>query len=81
MYDRVKEPLITLMNSLNLGVAYTTLNHVNILVKRQPDLFADRFKRFYLRSGDSTDFKSLKLDILVRIATRSQSLKNKFLFE
>ena len=67
VYTRLKNPLLTLIATAPMETAYTCLCHIKLLISREPDVFADKFKDFYCRYTDPSFVKSLKLEILVQI--------------
>ena len=68
VYSRLKEPLLTLIATAPMETAYTCLCHLKLLISREPEVFADKYKDFYCRYTDPSFTKSLKLEILVLIA-------------
>eukprot|EP01006_Ploeotia_vitrea_P054528 TRINITY_DN67895_c8_g2_i1.p1 TRINITY_DN67895_c8_g2~~TRINITY_DN67895_c8_g2_i1.p1 ORF type:complete len:787 (+),score=100.20 TRINITY_DN67895_c8_g2_i1:60-2363(+) len=68
VYERLKEPLLTLMSVCPLETSYACLCHIKLLISREPEVFADSFKDFYIRYTDPHYIRTLKLEILVAIA-------------
>ena len=65
---RLKAPLLTLMGGGSVELAFAVLSHVKVLVHRQPGVFDDQYKHFYLRFNDPLCLKKLKIDILSDLA-------------
>mmetsp|Transcript_4046 Transcript_4046/g.7442 ORF Transcript_4046/g.7442 Transcript_4046/m.7442 type:complete len:796 (-) Transcript_4046:152-2539(-) len=68
---RLKVPLLTLMSSASVELAYTVLSHLRILVSRAPEIFASDHKHFFCRYNDPACIKNLKQEVLVDLATDS----------
>ena len=68
VYTRLKEPLLTITATAPMETAFTCLCHLKLLISREPEVFADKYKDFYCRYTDPSFTKSLKLEILVLIA-------------
>eukprot|EP01061_Rhynchopus_euleeides_P012118 TRINITY_DN21728_c4_g1_i1.p1 TRINITY_DN21728_c4_g1~~TRINITY_DN21728_c4_g1_i1.p1 ORF type:complete len:765 (+),score=334.67 TRINITY_DN21728_c4_g1_i1:132-2426(+) len=68
VYTRLKDPLLTITATAPMETAYTCLCHLKLLISREPEVFADKYKDFYCRYTDPSFTKSLKLEILVLIA-------------
>merc|ERR1711871_1394470 len=75
-YQRIKDPLLTLMTGGGPEMAYTVLSHIRCLADRctgvfgdEPGVFDDEYKKFYCRYNDPLYVKILKLEILKLIAS------------
>lgn len=75
VYPRLKDPLISLTVSSGPETAYVVLSHVLLLAKRQPDIFADLQRRFYLKQSDPTYLKAVKIELLLAISKNSNILQ------
>jgi len=64
IYQRIKQPLMTLISSPSHEIRYTVLKHVEIIVPRCPGVFDDQFKRFYCDYNEPVHLKFVKLRIL-----------------
>eukprot|EP00055_Hartaetosiga_balthica_P018704 m.135204 g.135204 ORF g.135204 m.135204 type:complete len:776 (-) comp9865_c0_seq1:143-2470(-) len=69
VYERMKVPLITLMSSTPPEISHTVLNHIHLLVKKCPSVFASDYKALFCRFNDPSYVKSKKLSILTDIVT------------
>ncbi|KAF2077808.1 hypothetical protein CYY_000853 [Polysphondylium violaceum] len=70
VYERVKDPLITLVESSESNeTAYTILCHIYLLMSRSPHLFEREYRHFYCKYNDPIYIKSLKIKILSDIAS------------
>ena len=77
-YQRIKDPLLTLMTGGSPEMAYTVLSHIRCLADRctsvfgtEAGVFDDEYKKFFCRYNDPLYVKTLKLEILQLIATDS----------
>lgn len=68
VFLRLKTPLLTLIAAANSEVAYTILHHIAMIVRQFPGGFDDEYKQFYPKYTEPSSVKSLKIDILPRIA-------------
>jgi len=70
VYERVKDPLITLVESSESNeTAYTILCHIYLLMSRSPHLFEAEYRHFYCKYNDPIYIKTLKIKILGDIAS------------
>jgi len=82
-YQRIKDPLLTLMTGGGPEMAFTVLSHIRCLAERcssvftgdEAGVFDEEYKKFFCRYNDPLYVKSLKLDILKLICTDA-SVKN-----
>ena len=51
------------------------LSHLLVLVQRQPEVFADLQRRFYLKQSDPSYLKSIKIELLLAISKNSSILQ------
>lgn len=73
VYERIKAPLLTLVNSGSAEQTYAVLSHLHLLVLRAPALFSNDYKHFYCRYSDPTYVKKLKLEMLTAVANESNT--------
>eukprot|EP01012_Entosiphon_sulcatum_P006984 TRINITY_DN1343_c0_g1_i1.p1 TRINITY_DN1343_c0_g1~~TRINITY_DN1343_c0_g1_i1.p1 ORF type:complete len:781 (+),score=192.30 TRINITY_DN1343_c0_g1_i1:288-2345(+) len=73
VYQRLKEPLLTLFSTSALETSYACLCHIRLLVSRQPEVFAPAYKDFYLRYNDPSYVRLVKLEILVCITNEKNA--------
>jgi AP-4 complex subunit beta-1 len=69
VFSRLRAPIITHMVSAGPELAYSCLQHILLLVNRNPEVFHPEYKRFFLRVNDPAYTKKIKLDILVELVT------------
>jgi len=69
VYKRLKAPLLTLMAGGSHELSFAILAHIHLLVQRNPAVFADSFKHFFVRYNDPSSVKLQKLAILTQLAT------------
>lgn len=85
VYERIKAPLLTLVNSGSAEQTYAVLSHLHLLVLRAPVLFSNDYKHFYCRYSDPSYVKKLKLEMLTAVANETNTyeigkLQNAFCF-
>lgn len=73
VYERIKAPLLTLVNSGSAEQTYAVLSHLHLLVLRAPVLFSNDYKHFYCRYSDPTYVKKLKLEMLTAVANETNT--------
>ncbi|KAL6066726.1 AP complex subunit beta [Balamuthia mandrillaris] len=71
VFERLKVPLLTLMDGGKPEVGWAVLNHISLIAARVPHVFTADYKSFFCRYNDPSVVKCLKIDILTRIATDS----------
>eukprot|EP00002_Diphylleia_rotans_P039243 TRINITY_DN9063_c0_g1_i1.p1 TRINITY_DN9063_c0_g1~~TRINITY_DN9063_c0_g1_i1.p1 ORF type:complete len:778 (+),score=200.35 TRINITY_DN9063_c0_g1_i1:72-2405(+) len=70
VYQRVRDPLLTLMSTASSPeVMYACLHHISLIISRSSAEFQNDFKSFYIQYNDPSHIKMLKLDILTNICT------------
>jgi AP-4 complex subunit beta-1 len=75
VFDRLKEPLLTLMStSGNVETSYALLCHIKLLAQREPKVFAPNIKDFYCRHTELTYIKAVKMEIMTMIATEQTAI-------
>jgi len=81
-YQRIKDPLLTLMTGGGPEMAFTVLSHIKCLADRcaqvfegESGIFDKEYKKFFCRYNDPLYVKIIKLDILRLIAT-DESVKS-----
>ncbi|EGG17148.1 adaptor-related protein complex 4 [Cavenderia fasciculata] len=74
VYERLKDPLITLMDNTDSNeIQFTILSHIHLLMSRSPDLFKHDFKYFYCRTKDPFYIKNLKIKILRELISETNA--------
>lgn len=73
MYERIKAPLITLVNTGSPEQSYAVLSHLHLLVMRAPMLFSSDYKHFYCHYNEPTYVKKLKLEMLTAVANEDNT--------
>lgn len=73
VFESVREPMLTLMNSQTFEISYPVLSHCCLLVSQMPDIFEDSYKQFFCRYNDPPSVKTVKLNTLVELATESNA--------
>lgn len=73
VYERIKAPLLTLVNSGSAEQTYAVLSHLHLLVLRAPALFSNDYKHFYCRYSDPSYVKKLKLEMLTAVANETNT--------
>ncbi|CAM6096190.1 unnamed protein product [Calypogeia fissa] len=73
VYERIKNPLLTLVSSGSAEQSYAVLSHLHLLVMRAPLLFASDYKHFYCRYSDPSYVKKLKLEMLTAVANETNT--------
>lgn len=73
VYERIKAPLLTLVNSGSAEQTYAVLSHLHLLVLRAPALFSSDYKHFYCRYSDPSYVKKLKLEMLTAVANETNT--------
>ncbi|XP_006815176.1 AP-4 complex subunit beta-1-like [Saccoglossus kowalevskii] len=64
VFKQVTGPLLNLVTSSNSELAYTSLCHAQLLVKKAPDLFNTAYKKFFCRYNDPSYLKHKKIELL-----------------
>lgn len=73
MYERIKAPLITLVNAGSSEQSYAVLSHLHLLVMRAPMLFSSDYKHFYCHYNEPSYVKKLKLEMLTAVANENNT--------
>jgi len=68
VYKRIKTPLLTLISNPNHAIAYPVVSHVQLLITKNPSVFADSFKHFFCRYNDPVCVKEIKVKCLANLA-------------
>jgi len=68
VYLRLKEPLLTLMSASSMEIKYTTLCHLELLIRESSIVFEDAYKSFFLQFDEPFQVKKIKLRILPLLA-------------
>ncbi|CRH03160.1 AP-4 complex subunit beta, putative [Plasmodium relictum] len=75
IFERMKDPLLTLISTSSCEISYVVLLHTNLLLheanKLNYKIFDYDFKHFFFRFNDLTYIKDIKLDILVSVASKN----------
>ena len=69
VFSRLRAPIITHMASAGPELAFSCLQHIRLLVNRNPEVFQSDYKRFFVRVNDPAYTKQIKMDILVELVT------------
>jgi len=69
VYKRIKTPLLTLISNPNHAIAYPVVSHVQLLIRKEPAIFADSYKHFFCRYNDPICVKEIKVRCLANLAT------------
>ena len=75
VYPRLKDPLVTITSGANVETTYVAMAHLLTLAQRQPHVFADLQRKFYLKSSDPASLKSVKIELLQAISKVSHILQ------
>ncbi|KAJ3439456.1 ap-4 complex subunit beta-1 [Anaeramoeba flamelloides] len=70
IYDRIKNPLITLVSCSGDEMAYPVLKHIYLIATQLPNLFANEASRFFIKGSDPTYLQEIKIDILCEIVNK-----------
>lgn len=65
--DRIKTPLLTAIGSSSPEVVYTCLQHIEILIFRNPNMFSEEYHNFFCRYNDPPYVKLKKLELLTHL--------------
>jgi len=68
VYKRIKTPLLTLISNPNHAIAYPVVSHVQLLIRKNPSVFADAYKHFFCRYNDPICVKEIKVRCLASLA-------------
>ncbi|GAW79186.1 AP-4 complex subunit beta [Plasmodium gonderi] len=75
IFQRMKDPLLTLITTSSYEISYIVLLHTNLLLheanKINYSIFDYDYKHFFFRHNDLTYIKDIKLDILVSVASKN----------
>lgn len=67
VYERIRTPLLTFLGSSSPELVYTCLQHVQLLLARQPDMFSSDYQTFFCRYNDPPYVKMKKLEVLTEL--------------
>uniref|UniRef100_A0A8C9GK29 AP complex subunit beta n=1 Tax=Piliocolobus tephrosceles TaxID=591936 RepID=A0A8C9GK29_9PRIM len=74
IFQRMQEPLLTLISTSSYEVSYILLLHAHLLLhqanKLNCNIYDYDYKHFFFRNNDLTYIKDIKLDILVSVASK-----------
>jgi len=73
VYKRIKTPLLTLISNPNHAIAYPVVSHVQLLILKNPGVFADSYKHFFCRYNDPICVKEIKVKCLANLANDSNA--------
>lgn len=68
VFERLRQPLLTLMAGGSHEINYCVLHHILLLVGKRPRVFGRDYRQFYTRYNEPTHVKYVKIDILALIA-------------
>ncbi|GLE02423.1 hypothetical protein PINS_up011261 [Pythium insidiosum] len=71
VFERLRQPLLTLMAGGSHELNYCVLHHILLLVGKRPRVFSRDYRQFYTRYNEPTHVKYVKIDILAAIADAS----------
>lgn len=69
VYERLKTPLITQMNSGSHELAFAILHHIEVLLSKAPKLLETEYASFFCRYNEPNYVKFKKIEILTLIST------------
>uniref|UniRef100_A0AAV1U761 AP complex subunit beta n=1 Tax=Peronospora matthiolae TaxID=2874970 RepID=A0AAV1U761_9STRA len=68
VFERMRQPLLTLMAGGSHEINYCVLHHILLLVGKKPQVFSRDYRQFYNRYNEPTHVKYVKIDILALVA-------------
>ncbi|KAG1702612.1 hypothetical protein DVH05_009561 [Phytophthora capsici] len=68
VFERMRQPLLTLMAGGSHEINYCVLHHILLLVGKKPHVFSRDYRQFYNRYNEPTHVKYVKIDILALVA-------------
>lgn len=71
VFERMRQPLLTLMAGGSHEINYCVLHHILLLVGKKPHIFSRDYRQFYNRYNEPTHVKYVKIDILSAVADGS----------
>ncbi|TMW59989.1 hypothetical protein Poli38472_000031 [Pythium oligandrum] len=71
VFERLRQPLLTLMAGGSHELNYCVLHHILLLVGKRSRVFSRDYRQFYTRYNEPTHVKYVKIDILALIADAS----------
>lgn len=71
VYNRLKQPLLTLMANPSYEVAYTVLCHVKLMMRSDNKAFVDEYRQFFCRYTEPSCIHHQKIQILPLLATEA----------
>lgn len=68
VFERMRQPLLTLMAGGSHEINYCVLHHILLLVGKKPHVFSRDYRQFYNRYNEPTHVKYVKIDVLALVA-------------
>ena len=68
VFNRMKQPLLTLLAGGSHELNYCVLQHINVIVQKCPGVFNPEYRQFYARYNEPTHVKYVKIDIMSGVA-------------
>jgi AP-4 complex subunit beta-1 len=68
VYSRLRDPLLLLLATASHELAYALLQHIKLMISREPAVFSPYFKDFYIKHNEPSYLKELKLETLTLLA-------------
>ncbi|TDH69563.1 hypothetical protein CCR75_002554 [Bremia lactucae] len=68
VFERMRQPLLTLMAGGSHEINYCVLHHILLLVGKKQQIFSRDYRQFYNRYNEPTHVKYVKIDILALVA-------------
>ncbi|KAJ3429320.1 ap-4 complex subunit beta-1 [Anaeramoeba flamelloides] len=67
IFQRVKEPLLTMISCKDDEISYSVLKHIHLIATQQPKIFFRDYNKFFILKTDKSYLRNVKLDILTEI--------------
>mmetsp|Transcript_14975 Transcript_14975/g.19431 ORF Transcript_14975/g.19431 Transcript_14975/m.19431 type:complete len:829 (+) Transcript_14975:21-2507(+) len=67
LFERLKNPVLTLLASGSFEIVYCVLKHIDLLVFKCPGIFDNDYKQFYIKFDEPLHIKYLKIDLLAQL--------------
>ncbi|KAL4085633.1 hypothetical protein PRIC1_014969 [Phytophthora ramorum] len=68
VFERMRQPLLTLMAGGSHEINYCVLHHILLLVGKKPHVFSRDYRQFYNRYNEPTHVKYVKIDVMALVA-------------
>eukprot|EP00731_Ephydatia_muelleri_P023370 Em0015g953a len=73
--ERVRAPLLTFLGSGSPEIIYTCLQHIQLVMARQPDLWSKDYSTFFCRYNEPPYVKSKKLELLTELCNMENAFQ------